>query len=515
VCAQHRQLLGQRRLHQLNTDNCDANATCANTSGSFTCACDAGYSGDGVTCTDLDECALNTDDCSADAACTNTVGSFTCACNSGYSGNGVTCTDNDECTLNTDNCDANATCTNTLGSFTCACNSGYVGDGVTCSPSNDPCANYGGTRLDVNANIKVCNTPLTWGAWNPALIGSGWTVCDLTQWAAYAPAATPQSFGLGTLWINNGSCGAGSHREVYDGYLMNDVNCYNGASCCWSDSTVLQFAVCAAPIDVTFNTCGNVGNAGPSQAQCDTTYAGTELQGKVTLAAGYQRWTVPYTATYTIESWGAQGGNHNFGPGGLGAHVKGNFALTQGQQLKILVGQKGMDGTMYNVGGGGGTYVAHIDNTPLLVAGGGGGAGNCGAIDALKITGKSALGDGTGGVGGNDGGWCGCGGDGSAGGGFLTNGSPSGGFAFVNGGLGDSTERPSQCVDSGLGGFGGGGNGGNGGGGGGGYEGGDAGGSLTGTPTGNGGKSFNSGASASGEDGVWAGAGKVRITLAP
>ena len=29
---------------------CDENAQCANTPGSFTCACNEGYSGDGMTC---------------------------------------------------------------------------------------------------------------------------------------------------------------------------------------------------------------------------------------------------------------------------------------------------------------------------------------------------------------------------------------------------------------------------------------------------------------------------------
>ena len=35
--------------------NCHDNATCANTDGSFTCACNTGFSGDGVNCTGIGE----------------------------------------------------------------------------------------------------------------------------------------------------------------------------------------------------------------------------------------------------------------------------------------------------------------------------------------------------------------------------------------------------------------------------------------------------------------------------
>ena len=42
---------------------------------------------------DINECSAGTSNCaSGTATCTNTAGSFTCACNTGYSGNGVTCT---------------------------------------------------------------------------------------------------------------------------------------------------------------------------------------------------------------------------------------------------------------------------------------------------------------------------------------------------------------------------------------------------------------------------------------
>ena len=33
-----------------DTDNCDGNANCTNTEGSFTCQCSSGFNGDGETC---------------------------------------------------------------------------------------------------------------------------------------------------------------------------------------------------------------------------------------------------------------------------------------------------------------------------------------------------------------------------------------------------------------------------------------------------------------------------------
>lgn len=114
------------------THNCDTNATCANTIGSFVCACNVGYVGNGTSCADIDECATGMNNCSTHATCTNNVGGFTCACDGDYSGDGVTCL-RDECALSLDNCGANATCNDTAISYTCTCNVGYTGDGVTCT----------------------------------------------------------------------------------------------------------------------------------------------------------------------------------------------------------------------------------------------------------------------------------------------------------------------------------------------------------------------------------------------
>jgi len=49
----------------------------------------------GVVCNDVDECAVGMANCSTAATCTNTAGSFGCACNKGYSGDGSMCTPDD------------------------------------------------------------------------------------------------------------------------------------------------------------------------------------------------------------------------------------------------------------------------------------------------------------------------------------------------------------------------------------------------------------------------------------
>jgi hypothetical protein len=71
---------------------CDPKATCSVTGDTATCSCPAGFTGDGKTCTDVDECAGGTAMCDTNATCTNIPGSFTCSCKAGYQGTGFMCT---------------------------------------------------------------------------------------------------------------------------------------------------------------------------------------------------------------------------------------------------------------------------------------------------------------------------------------------------------------------------------------------------------------------------------------
>ena len=44
-----------------------------------------------VPTADIDECAIDTDNCEENATCMNTPGSFNCMCSEGYTGDGTSC----------------------------------------------------------------------------------------------------------------------------------------------------------------------------------------------------------------------------------------------------------------------------------------------------------------------------------------------------------------------------------------------------------------------------------------
>lgn len=104
---------------------------------------------------DIDECEDESmNDCDINANCSNSIGSYNCFCFDGFEGSGFNCSgiaprhvkryndvgtalltiechypDIDECTRELDNCDINAECTNTIGGYNCTCNIGYTGSG--------------------------------------------------------------------------------------------------------------------------------------------------------------------------------------------------------------------------------------------------------------------------------------------------------------------------------------------------------------------------------------------------
>jgi len=269
--------------------------------------------------------------------------------------------------------------------------------------------------------------------------------------------------------------------------------------------------------NVTFNTGGQGGYTGPNITQARNglsgsptpsswynTYLDMSSQGKM-------KWTVPKTGSYQITAVGSRGGqSYNWGPlGGYGAYMRGDFTLTQGTQLTIVVGQMG-GGNTYDGGGGGGSFVVNTSNeaVPLIIAGGGGGgapSGYSGTGGKNANTGQNGWSTSwaAGGTNGNGGASLNSGG----GGGLVSNGASGGnnwyGYALIYGANGGAGQA--------QGGFGGGGGGGGtyGAGGGGGYSGGGA---SYWSYDAAGGGSYNGGTNQSSSAGYQNGDGYVTIT---
>lgn len=138
-------------------------------------------------------------------------------------------------------------------------------------------------------------------------------------------------------------------------------------------------------------------------------------------ASRYQIWTVPATATYRIEVYGASGGSAylanttTVNRGGRGADISAEFRLLAGDKLSMIAGSRGRNNPRNTRAGSGGgaSFVYNITQESLLiVAGAGGGAGNYAydQIDANYLgtnghDGQSTAGvGGVGGVDGNGGG---------------------------------------------------------------------------------------------------------------
>lgn len=167
----------------------------------------------------------------------------------------------------------------------------------------------------------------------------------------------------------------------------------------------LAFSIIAPPsaesanIVYSFSVAGATGINGPTQAQLNTAYSGTTLQGSVTSSNGIQQWVVPTTGDYEITAVGAAGGTGMNGPSqivqsaGMGASLTGTFTLTAGTTIRIIVGQKGENSNntnnFYGAGGGGGgsfVYLNATDTYPLIAAGGGGGGSSSAGINAQTTT---------------------------------------------------------------------------------------------------------------------------------
>ncbi|XP_070431112.1 stabilin-1 isoform X5 [Equus przewalskii] len=126
---------------------CDPNANCVQDSATApACICAAGYSGNGIYCSEVDPCAHDHGGCSPHANCTKVApGQRTCTCQDGYTGDGELCQEVNSCLVHHGGCHLHAECIPTgPQQVSCSCREGYSGDGIRTCELLDPCSQNNG-----------------------------------------------------------------------------------------------------------------------------------------------------------------------------------------------------------------------------------------------------------------------------------------------------------------------------------------------------------------------------------
>ncbi|KAK3278897.1 hypothetical protein CYMTET_13197 [Cymbomonas tetramitiformis] len=176
-----------------NPNGCHPGVTCADRKApdeGFDCGeCPEGFTGDGVNCADVDECASDAAACDPLTACSNVEGGYECTpCPDGYRGSGLAgCTLSSDCTTDNGGCDALTTCTQEGATPVCgSCPTGYSGTGDTGCFDTDGCVDspcfvdtYGSAALC--SDVPAPGSGHTCGACPEGYRGDGTTceVCDM------------------------------------------------------------------------------------------------------------------------------------------------------------------------------------------------------------------------------------------------------------------------------------------------------------------------------------------------
>jgi hypothetical protein len=242
-------------------------------------ACATGYekpaAGDGE-CTNINECTGTNNDCAlTGATCTDTQGSFTCACNPGFTGDGVTCT---ACVADffkdasgpaaCSSCRAASDTQGATGStsaLNCLCDPGYLSAGTSAAGTCTACG-AGKYKIGTNNNACVDCGAGTWSVTTGGTAASTCTACAAGTWSDTPGLATNSCISCIAGWI--GTATGGSSIAVCSACPEGTASPTAGSTTC---STCVNETITGAVGATTCGSCGTLEspNAGQTACICD------------------------------------------------------------------------------------------------------------------------------------------------------------------------------------------------------------------------------------------------------
>ncbi|XP_028403522.1 scavenger receptor cysteine-rich type 1 protein M130-like, partial [Dendronephthya gigantea] len=180
-----------------------------------------------IWCVDINEC-WSPDICQPNAYCINYQGSYRCACNDGYAGNGTVCQDIDECSQSTARCPSvDEYCSNIPGSFLCC-----IGEpGRNESTCKEPSIKLKGSIISKNTGRVEVFHDGQWGR----ICGKNWDIreaqvaCRQLGFPGAIRALSPREVprGYGKIWLDKLDCtGRETHLSSCSGIDWRDHNCH-------------------------------------------------------------------------------------------------------------------------------------------------------------------------------------------------------------------------------------------------------------------------------------------------
>jgi hypothetical protein len=286
-----------------------------------TCVCDAGYRGNGLTCSPTGNGACADTPCENGGTCSdNPDGTYTCACPDGYSGSN--CQRSAACTPNP--CRNGGTCSANGSSFSCACTGGYSGptceSQTTCPALAEPANGSVSVSSQVPSGVATYTCDSGYD-----MNGSATRTCGSNgAWSGSAPTCTPSPGACASApCMHGGICTAGSGSSF-------TCNCagtgYGGTTCqtpvdCGSLGTIANGTISTSPpASTTFGTTATYAcNSGFSLSgtatrtcQASAAWSGTAPTCVVATCGSHTDVVYRLTATFAIRNTPFGAGNQTF-----------------------------------------------------------------------------------------------------------------------------------------------------------------------------------------------------------